>query len=424
MNFDKDFSIIGFWWIPQKEERHFGELIYKQNDNLSLNIKGAFNGVADLMGLSQQNMPVIYGIDKKGCFYTLLNATGETYGKVEFYESRFEIEIVLTNHRRYHYDAQKLKIKEIKFSTNFFIPFMYGHYKVPDGPWLQNHLLQFSLEELPNLALGSFDLYDLYFYFSYAYGYNDEKLRSEFKLNQDIFLCVNFKNEIEITGAISEANNLKDFFSLFCSRQVSFKNFILLIENDENSNVFPISFDALFKEKSSRIGQSVRVDQVLLPFTQFGEEQLKIVLRNWIANRDFITNGLSLYMAIVYLRLSLPIHAFLNIVFAIETFLNYYFPSEDYLKERFIRLVESNRNILEDYISDVPGFCQKVVKQRNYLAHDHSRPVPAISDQDYHYYIFVLKMLFEIAFSKELGLTESSIKFLISKNYMYGYYKR
>jgi hypothetical protein len=115
-------------------------------------------------------------------------------------------------------------------------------------------------------------------------------------------------------------------------------------------------------------------------------------------------------MAIVYLRLSLPVHAFLNIVFAIETFLNYYFPSEEYLKERLIGLVENNRNVLEEYISDVPGFCQKVVKQRNYLAHNHSRPVPAISDQDYHYYIFVLKMLFEISFLKELGLDDSLIK--------------
>lgn len=123
MNFDKDFSIMGQWWIPGKENKHYGELTYKENNGFFLRINDAFTGVADLMEHSGLSFPVIYGMDKNRNFYTLLNARGETFGKMEFFQSQFEIEIVLRNHQRHHYDSKKLKIKEIRFSTNLFLSF-------------------------------------------------------------------------------------------------------------------------------------------------------------------------------------------------------------------------------------------------------------------------------------------------------------
>jgi len=423
MNFATNLSILGQWWIPGGKEKYQGELAYKQSQGIVLHIFGAFNGVSELTTGSDQVLLVIFGIDRKGNCYTLLNAIGHTYGKIEFFQSQFEIEIALSSSRRNFYDISKLEVKGFRFSTNFFNPFFYRYRNTPEGPWLQNRLLQLSLEEDPNLELGNFDSYYTYFYFSYDFGYEDQTLRNDFYLTQDVFLCAEFKNEIDLSEALSEANFLKDFFSFFCYRQVSFKKFLLITSKKEEPEMDDICFACLFAERSSKIGQLVHIDHVLLPFMEFGEEQLRTALKNWVASRNFISNGLNLYMAVVYLRLSLPVQAFLNIVFAIETFHKNYFVPDCYLRIRIKELIDSNNDILGDYLLDPNDFCDKVVKQRNYLAHDHSVSSAAIADDEYNYYISVLKMLFEISFLRKLGISIEALQFLISKNMMYKHFR-
>lgn len=67
-----------------------------------------------------------------------------------------------------------------------------------------------------------------------------------------------------------------------------------------------------------------------------------------------------------------------------------------------------------EHLYDVDDFCKKVVTQRNFYAHNHYNN--NISEFNYHYFITVLKLIYEISLYSWLNLNEDQ-KINLSKKY-------
>jgi ApeA-like protein/HEPN superfamily Apea-like protein len=425
LDFDKDVTIAGKWWLPESKTELYGELIYKRNEELFLSVTGGFNGQLDIRDSSIKKHALIHGIDNNGNSFALLNASGYTYGKIEFLKSRFDIAFVFKTDKYILFDPSLHKVIAANFSTNFFMPFMLGKYKMLDGPSLHKNTLSFSLEDTPDLEI--IDTEQLNAKFIFSYGYYSTGLSSlyEFNLSQDIYLRTDFKKETDLIEAVQEANFMKDFFSFFCYRQISFRKFHLITEDPINPG-HDLYFSVLFIEKASRIGQDVRPYDVMLPYKDFPEE-IEQVFSNWYKEKEFILNGLSLYLDVSYLKIKQPVHAFLSLVYTIETFHRiFYQPTkkEITLVKRLEYLIKNNKEILSDFIPDSYKFSTLIVKQRNYLAHNHGTTHAVMDNSNYDYYIICLKIIFEISFLKKLGMNTDALKILMTRNPTYSYFKQ
>jgi hypothetical protein len=122
-----------------------------------------------------------------------------------------------------------------------------------------------------------------------------------------------------------------------------------------------------------------------------------------------------------YFKFPSPIQSFLNLVFAVETLHNTYFYDKNLnFKTRLKNLIDRISHLIGDFIYDVDDFCERIKKQRNYLAHDHSKTSKAaIPENHYSYFISTLKMIYECTFLGILGLDDARIETYLRKHFIY-----
>jgi hypothetical protein len=88
------------------------------------------------------------------------------------------------------------------------------------------------------------------------------------------------------------------------------------------------------------------------------------------------------------------------------------------LRKRLKELLHKNNSILKDYIAHKKDFITKVVDTRNYYTHYTPELCRrAAKEKELYQITEKLKMIIEVCFLGELGLTPAEIRGLISAQY-------
>jgi hypothetical protein len=459
-DFTEDFTLKGKWWIPadgkDEDQGIYGELSYSKSGGISLTVEGSLFGSAHVhVSRHNERIPLVYGVIKYMHHVSLFNLIAFETGEETYLQTECSVEYTLYSEHGY-FATEKMEITGINFSTNIFNAFLKNVRKFLSLGKYEEGKKHFEYTEVEPIPIINNET-EAYFYCSYkfrGFGRNE----SEFVFSDRVYLNIHFqKNRIPVENADSKIRFFKDFFAFFSYPSVCFHRANVFTRDDEGVKV---EFSFLSKENNV-INQQGTTGDILLFYEEL-EKEFSTLYQFWLDNETALNSGLSLYLHTKTGKSELVIQNFLNLVFALETLHNTYFNkpvfSEEELKEfkqkkktafqqfnekhrkklnecishfnslsfseRLKDLIEGNKDLLHEFIYDVNDFCTRVKKQRNFLAHNHSESKnSAIDNEDYYYFIAVLKLVFECSFLKLIGLTDEQLKLSTRRNHTYQYFK-
>jgi hypothetical protein len=178
-------------------------------------------------------------------------------------------------------------------------------------------------------------------------------------------------------------------------------------------------------------------------------------------NKDFVKNGLSLYLQLKELKIESTPQQFLSIVFALETLHTTFFSEKPFTEkeydkfkeqkksfeidkqfkkrfnecfshfnsqsfaDRINNLIERNLDIISEYIYDKNDFVLKIKNQRNYFAHNHTGTNnELIKQNDFGYFIQMCILIYDVNFLSLIGVKNDVIKKCIKSGFFNNYYKK
>lgn len=417
-DFTTDVNLKGKWSLNDenvKESWLFGILIYDKNKGLSLRIEGSLYDTKSIHHARHNfEISIIYGITEDRRYITLLNAFGSELGSSEWIYTEMDIEYALICSETYfaHLD---MGIHLLNFNLNSLSSFLSG---TESKLYISDHTdrsLKLSYDQPQEISVFNNNDIEVYFYFSYSF--KGISSLEGFQFRNEPYINFKFLTPTEIFQSFKNLRSYKDFFTFFTHRRVAYRSANIFSRNEKNEL---IRFNVLFKNDATEVGGTIYTFDTVLHYNEL-EDIFPKMIETWLTKQATINSGLSLFMQTKYFLFPSSIQSFLNLVFATETLHNSYFFSRRLIfKEMLKDLINRIYPLIEKYIYDVEDFSDRVKRQRNYLAHDHSLiSNVAISDNNYPYFISSLKMIFECTFLRILGLDDDRIKDYLRKHSLY-----
>jgi hypothetical protein len=459
-DFTEDFTLKGKWWIPadgkDEDQGIYGELHYSKSEGLTLIVEGSLFGSAHVhVSRHNEKIPLVHGVIKYLHYVSLFNLMAFESGEETHLRTECSAEFGLYSEEGYLAE-EKMEIVGVNFSTNIFNPFLKDVRSFLSFGKYEEGKRHFEYKEVPSIDILNNET-KVYFQCNFNFqGIGRES--AEFVFRDKVFLNIHFdKTPLPIEEIGNKLRFYRDFFTFFSYVPVCFHRAHVFSFDADGVRV---KFHYLNKELNS-IHSQTNSHNILLFYKEF-ENIFSDLFQGWLDNERFLNSGLSLYLQTKTGKTDSVIQNFLNLVFALETLHNTYFnkplfPSDEMkefkekkkiafqsfsekqkkrindclshfnamsFSERLRDLIEGNKELVHEFIYDINDFCTRVKKQRNFLAHNHSESKNSVIDnEDYYYFIAVLKLVFECSFLKLIGLTDEQLKLSTRRNHTYQYFK-
>lgn len=403
------------WWLPENNGKQevYGELQYEPNGKLVAILEESLFGTKNIHE-SDHNvpLPLVYGMDKDMQCISLVNVKAWEVGRTGWVTMELYPDYVLIG-KRGHFAVENMGVMNFNFCLNGFGSFFRGYENrlIPDHS--TDYKLSFHYSQPKAIDIIDDQDKSIYFYFSHQYSGLNEIATGSFSFKERIYLNISWKTAKHLGEFVKQLKFYADFFRFFSQEILSLDHVNLFVQGEENDKP---GFRFIYKQHSDYVGKMPSSFHALLSYKEI-EADLSTILKNWIAQREFVIGGLSLYMQTKYVRFDTPAQLFLNLVFATETFHKTFFANKPHLSDRFLELMAQNETILRRYDLNKEEFAEKVNKQRNYLAHNHSvEDHSVISIDDYKPINTFLQMIFELSFLRQIGVSEELLEKMAKRN--------
>jgi len=403
------------WWLPENSGKQevYGELHYEPNGKFIAILEDSLFGTKNIHESDHNiSLPLVYGMDKDMQCISLVNVIASEFGRTGWITMELYPEYVLIGKGR-HFAVENMGVMNFNFCLNGFGSFFRGYKNrlVPDHS--ADEKLSFHYSQPKAIEIIDDEEKNIYFYFSHQYSGLNEIATGSFTFKERIYLNISWRTPKHLNEFVKQLKFYSDFFRFFSQEILSLDHVNLFVQGEEDDKP---GFRFIYKQHSDFVGKTPSSFHALLSYKEI-QDDLSAIMKNWIEQRDFVMGGLSLYMQTMYARFHTPAQLFLNLVFAIETFHKTFFSNKTYLSDRLLELISQNETILQHYDLDKQEFAEKVNKQRNYLAHNHSlEDHSLISVDEYKPINTFLKMIFELSFLRQIGVSETLLEKMIKRN--------
>jgi ApeA N-terminal domain 1/Apea-like HEPN len=456
MDFTKEFKLKGKWWTPDKEKDClYGEISYDLISGIKLKVYGSFISSKNIF-TSKSNflIPNIRGRTRDGNCITLLNSFGHETGSNHLLETTLNVEYLISN-ESYYLEPAKDQFEKIFIYLNCndaFFSRLYKHLEI-DKFDKEGDLESLRYIKTPPKQIFRDDNVESFLLFDYGFNYSTAG-DNEFKFSQKVFINSTFKNSSDFNNSIQFSKNLKSLFIFFTENKVFFNNLRLKVEKSE------IIFDVIFNQPNRKTFQNVRMIDLLCRYDDFNGS-FENAFSWFMTNRDFVENGLNLYLQLRELKIESIPQQFLSIVFALETLHTTFFSEKPFTDDEYDRfkkqkkaceideqfknrfneclahfnsqsfanriynLIERNWDLVSEYIYDKRDFVLKLKKQRNYFAHDHTNAnTELIKQDDFGYFIQMCQLIYDANFLNLIGVGKNVIEKCIKSSFFNNYFKK
>lgn len=406
------------WWLPvtMGENQVFGEFHYEPNGKFVVITEESLYGTTDLHKSAQDiPEPIIYGYGKNGECITLFDVKVWEVGRTGWITMELYPEYVFISEHK-HFAVVDMEITDFNFCMNGFGSFFRGYQNRLIPNHKEDDKITFHYTQPTPIEIIDNEVMNVYFYFHHQYSGMNEIATGAFEFKERIYLNISWKQLGTFEEFIKQLKLFSDFFRFFSYEILSLDqvNVFLKAEDEEKTG-----FQFIYRQHTqNKVGVTPSVFHPLLSYNEVATDLPKL-LNNWIIQRDYMVGGLALYLQTKYITFPSPAQLFLNKVFAIETFHKTFLGNgrKLYLSQRLDELIQQNQSILDLYSFEESGFTEKVNKQRNYLAHDHSAEDRSlIQFEDYKNINLFLQMIFESSFLRVLGVNEELLKKMVKRN--------
>ncbi|SKA10894.1 HEPN domain-containing protein [Sediminibacterium ginsengisoli] len=411
------FTFKAKWWLPENDGKQeiLGELQYEPNGNLIAILEGSLFGTTDIHKSDHNiSLPVVHGISKEGHCISLFDVKAWEVGRTGWVTMELYPEFVLMSEHNY-LAVPNMEIMNFNFCLNGFGAFFRGH----ENRLVPNHseggVISFDYKQPSAIEIIDDEECNIYFYFQYQYNGLSEVATDTFNFKERIYFNVHWNKQGRLDEFVQQLKFYGDFFRFFSQEILSFDHVNVFAKAIGDKKA---GFRFIYKQPSQYVGVRPSTFHSLLTYNEVKLE-LSTIMRNWIKHKNYIAGGLSLYIQTKYVRFPTPAQLFLNLAFAIETFHKTFFGNNRklYLSDRIDELIVENETILASYSLNKIEFAEKVNKQRNYLAHDHSAEDRShITHEEYEAINTFLEIIFELSFLRLLGVSESLLQKMVKRN--------
>lgn len=416
----ENFSIKAKWWLPGKmnERPVFGTLHYETSGKLMVTMDESLYGTTDLHEAAQDiPIPLVYGLGEDHKPITLYDVKGWEVGSTDWVRMELYPEYVFISEDK-HFAVEEMEVTNFNFCLNGFGSFFrfYSNRLVSEHP--ADNQTRFTYKQPDPIEIIEDENLNIYFYFHHRYSGMSDTANGAFTFMERIFLNVSPKDPIGFKEFTRQLKFYSDFFRLFSQEILSFDTVNIFLKAPEEEKA---KFRLIFRQASEKVGISPSVFHPLAMYNDI-ENSIGKLMRKWIDLREYVTGGLALFMQTKYMRSQSPAQLFLNYVFAMETLHKTFLGNQRpiHLSQRLRELIDQNQDLLSYYQLDEPRFIEKVFKQRNYLAHDHSVENHShITPDEYNSVNILLQMIFELTLLRLLGIEEELLKKLARRNDRY-----
>lgn len=411
-------SLKAKWWLPSNKGDHmvFGEFHYEPNGKLVVITEESLYGTTNLHESVQNiNEPIIYGFGKDRECITLIDVKVWEVGRNGWITMELYPEYVFISEHT-HFAVIGMEVTNFNFCLNGFGSFFRGYNNrlIPDHK--TEGRITFDYNQPKPIEIIDDDDKNIYFYFQHKYSGMNTIATGAFEFKERIYLNISWKQPGNFDDFIRQLKFYSDFFRFFSQEILSLDQVNVYLKSEE---VEKTGFKFIYKQPTqNKIGLTPSAFHTLLSYNEISAD-LPTLLSNWIAQRDYIIGGLALYMQIKYESFLSSTQRFLMIVFAIETFHKTFFGNKRklFLSDRLDELIQQNQLILNRYLFNLEEFSERINKQRNYLAHDHSAEDHSfILPEEYTDINLRLQMIFELSFLRIIGLREEQLEKMMKRN--------
>lgn len=413
-----EISLKAKWWLPSTKGDHmvFGEFHYEPNGKLLVITEESLYGTTNLHeSVHNITEPIIYGFGKDKECITLFDVKVWEAGRTGWITMELYPEYVFISEHT-HFAVIGMEVTNFNFCMNGFGAFFRGYKNrlIPDHKTEER--ISFHYTQPAPIEIIDDEDKNIYFYFHHRYSGMNEIATGAFEFKERVYLNVSWKQPETFDNFIQQLKFYSDFFRFFSQEILSLDHVNVFLKAED---IEKTGFKFIFKQPTQKyVGVMPSVFHTLLNYNEAAED-LPMLLGNWIKQRDYIVGGLALYMQTKYVSFPSPAQLFLNIVFAIETFHKTFFGNgrKLYLSQRLDELILQNQSMMDRYTFDVRWFTEKVNKQRNYLAHDHSAEDRSfILPEEYTGVNLLLQMIFESSFLRMIGVNEELLEKIMKRN--------
>lgn len=462
----EEFEHHGIWWIPEHPDKKVsGTLRFYPVDNASLDLIGSFKDVTELNVFQQPN--IILGLTSDGKKVTLYKCyeSKSSLSMPGFLKTSFVVSVVFIGHHFKRKEDIIFDILSLEYSNLDEWTGISGfHQKLNTNS--EGHLsraeISYSYPQKVEAQLKNFRI-------SLDYQFTMSEAPSEFKLKQTTFLKIETHEPTHFDEYMDICHTNQNFFTLAMGRAVyplsikaKTKGYQTTLSDGK------VAYNDIFifypiREFSESAKQLSRYD-MLFSFQDISGDFEKC-FKNWFAKSETLKPVHDLYFGTLYKSSMYLRHEFLSLVQAIETYHRRthdgkYLLDDDYLKEMYPALINAipgtaNKDFRESLkekllylnefslrkrlkeilascgeltsplINNEAGFIEDVVTTRNYLTHfDKKLETKAKMRKDLYQLAQKIRFILEICLLKEIGLTDTTIKGLISRNQKYQHLQR
>ncbi|MES2373428.1 MAG: HEPN domain-containing protein [Bacteroidota bacterium] len=413
----ENFTIKARWWLPGKREEKtvFGTLLFETTGKLIVTMDESLFGTTNIHE-SNHNIPIplVYGLTDENKCITLYEVKGWEVGRTGWVSMELYPDYVFISEDR-HWAVEDMEITNFNFCMNGFGNFFrtYSNRLISDHP--TDTEVQFTYQQPDPVEIINNEILNLYFYFQYQYSGMNDIANGAFTFKERIYLNISPPGMISFKEFTKQLKFYGDFFRLFSQEILSFDRIYVFLKAPEDNKA---KFRFIYRQPTDQVGRTPSVFHPLVAFDEIKNDIGQIMIK-WINMREYATGGLSLFMQTKYVSFPSQTQLFLNFVFALETLHKTFFANQRsmHLSKRLEELIVQNKDILSEYQIDEPGFVDKVFRQRNYLAHDHSNEDHShISADEYKRINPLLQMIFELSLLRLLGIEEPLLKKMCNRN--------
>jgi hypothetical protein len=457
----EEFEHHGIWWIPEQSDKKVsGTLRFYPADNASLDLIGSFKDVTELNIFQQPN--IILGLTSDGKKVTLHKCyeSKSSLSMPGFLKTSFVVSVVFIGH---HFERKEDIIFD-SLSLNYsnldeWAGISGFHQKLDTNS--EGHLsraeINYSYPQKVEAQLKDFRI-------SLNYQFTMSGAFSEFKLKQTTFLKIETHKPTHFDDYMDMCYHVQNFLSLAEGKAV----YPLSIKAKARGCQTTLSdgkvvYNDIFifypiRDSSKSVKQLSRYD-MLFSFQDISADFEKC-FKNWFAKSETLKPVYDLYFGTLYNSSMYLHHEFLSLVQAMETYHRRthdgkYLPDEDYLKETYPALInaipqtvsasfreslkrkliylnefslrkrleeilESCGELTNPLINNKVEFIEDVVNTRNYLTHfDKELEAKAKTGEDLYKLAQKMRFILEVCLLKELGIADTTIGDLISRNQKY-----
>ncbi len=460
------FEHHGIWWLPEKSDKQVsGTLKFHPEEDTSLELIGSFKDISELNVV--QKPEIILGLTSNGKKVTLYKCyeSQSSLSMPGFLKTSFVVSVVFIGHQFERKEDIVFDSLSLNYSNlNEWVGISGFHQQLNTNP--EGHLhkaeISYSYPQKVEAKLENFNIsLDYHFAMSGAF--------SEFKLEQTTFLKIEIHEPTHFDGYMDICYDNQNFLSLAMGRAVYPLSIKAKTEGCQTTlsdgkvvynDIFIFYPIRGFPESAKHLS---RYD-MLFSFQDISADFEKC-FKNWFAKSDTLKPVYNLYFGTLYNSSMYLQHEFSSLIQAIETYHRRtregkYLPDDDYLndmypalikaipqtvdqgfreslkgkllylnefslRKRLKEILESCGELTSPLINTKVEFIEDVVNTRNYFTHfDKKLEAKAKMGKDLYQLAQKIRFILEICLLKEIGLTDTTIKGLISRNQKYQHLQR